>query len=196
MNSKNVLFEIDTDSSMSVISDRLHAQPFGEVPLEKSNTVLKTYDGTCIKPLSAMGATIQHNDRKVSCVFLVFKNGGEQLIGRDILDKIKLDFVWNLPKEMNVNNLTDEFSDIRSDDSAVVETNPVLMHCVENSVPCADVEESDKQIVGPVEQMGKQWHATSVCPGRDEVFSSVEDERTRISIKLQSLSAHSANTIR
>lgn len=155
LNDKNVTFEIDTGATMSVISDRMHAQHFGEVPLQKTNIVLKAYDGACIKPLGAMSATIQHNDMKVPCVFLVIRNGGQPLIGRDILDKIKFEFVCNSLSDVNVNNLIDEFSVLFNDElgsykyenvNFKVKTNTVPIFCKARKMLLAFVDAVDKEI--------------------------------------------------
>lgn len=109
LNGKNITFDIDTGATMSVISERTHAQHFYEVPLQKTNIVLKSYDGACIKPLGAMCATIQHNDENVPCVFLVIRNGGQPLIGRDNLDKFKFEFACNSLSVINVSKLIDKY---------------------------------------------------------------------------------------
>lgn len=50
VNEKNIRFEIDTGACVSVLSDKLYTQHFSDLPLRKCSTILKTYDGSLIKP--------------------------------------------------------------------------------------------------------------------------------------------------
>lgn len=78
---KRINFEIDIGASVSVLSSSVYTKKFSEIPLRKTNIVLRSYDGSIIKPVGTMRAPVEYNGKKEPCEFLVVVNGGNPLVG-------------------------------------------------------------------------------------------------------------------
>lgn len=83
-------FDIDTGAAISTLSDETYTMEFSDVPLRETNVALRTYNGATIEPLGVMRANIQHNGKTEKCDFVFVRNGGNPLIGRDILNKLEI----------------------------------------------------------------------------------------------------------
>lgn len=112
VNNVNVVFEMDTGAAVSVCSKELYDRFFSNVPMNKSNMVLKSYDGSVIRPAGSFNAKVKYNEREYQCEFLVICNGGKPLIGRDILNKINFKFTINSIASTDIDKLTNKYKEL------------------------------------------------------------------------------------
>jgi hypothetical protein len=82
--------ELDTGSSVSVISEADYVKYFKGEKLEKSLLVLKTYSGEKLHSLGVVRVQVQYNDQCSYLKLYVVKRGGPALFGREWLKSIQL----------------------------------------------------------------------------------------------------------
>jgi predicted transcriptional regulator len=116
--------ELDTGSSISVISEADYVKYFKGEKLEKSLLVLKTYSGEKLHSLGVMRVQVQYNAQCSYLNLYVVKRGGPALFGREWLKSIQLD--WRTKEETS-------FSDKR--DSCEVIYGKRLTFMLESSTP-------------------------------------------------------------
>ena len=91
---KDLDMEVDTGASLSVISVKTFQALWGgegEPRLKKTSVVLQTYTGEKVKPKGEVEVKVAHNGQETKVPLLVVEGGGPPLIGRNWLEKIKLD---------------------------------------------------------------------------------------------------------
>ena len=92
--------ELDTGSSVSVISEADYVKYFKGEKLEKSLLVLKTYSGEKLHSLGVMRVQVQYNDQCSYLNLYMVKRGGPALFGREWLKSIQLD--WKMIKSLTI----------------------------------------------------------------------------------------------
>ena len=107
VNGSDLSMELDTGASLSLISEQTytnmsHALP----PLTQSNVVLSTYTGEKIRPIGTVDVTVRYNCQQVTVPLLVIPGQGPGLVGRNWLEKIKLN--WSDLKVVNVFSSIDD----------------------------------------------------------------------------------------
>ena len=107
VNGSDLSMELDTGASLSLISEQTytnmsHALP----PLTQSNVVLSTYTGEKIRPIGTVDVTVRYNSQQVTVPLLVIPGQGPGLVGRNWLEKIKLN--WSDLKVVNVFSSIDD----------------------------------------------------------------------------------------
>ncbi|CAI6346683.1 unnamed protein product [Macrosiphum euphorbiae] len=100
---KNVLFQIDTGSGISVISvDSVKKFKIGSLDkLIKTNLKLKAYNGNIINPLGILSLVIGHKGLCKTLDLYVVNEGGPPIMGRDWITAFKV-----LPMELGLNTLS------------------------------------------------------------------------------------------
>ena len=94
LNGKEVEMEIDTGSSVSLISKTVFDKLQSSVTLPALNTEqikLRTYTGEEINVLESTTVTAQSGDHSATLPLLIVEGDGPSLIGRDWLTELKLD---------------------------------------------------------------------------------------------------------
>lgn len=76
-----------------MLGEKLYSQYFSNIPLRTSNKRVKSYDGASIKPLGVMSVPVRHERKEFGCEFMVIRNGGQPLIGRNVLNELDFGFV-------------------------------------------------------------------------------------------------------
>ena len=84
--------QVDTGSSVSLISECLYREKFQVKPLEKRNNVFYFYNGTQVQPLGVCQLNVTYKNRTEVVNFYVMRNGGPLLLGRDFLNKFAIRF--------------------------------------------------------------------------------------------------------
>lgn len=107
INDKSVSFEIDTGSSVSVCSEQFYNDNCKQCPLKKVSTILKTYNSEIIKPLGLFNASVVFKGKTFVCPFLVIRNGGRPLVGRDFLKIVNPSLDGNF-----INNLSENVEEV------------------------------------------------------------------------------------
>ena len=100
VNGNVIPMELDTGSSVSVISEADYVKYFKGEKLEKSLLVLKTYSGEKLHSLGVLRVQVQYNDQCSYLNLYVVKRGGPALFGREWLKSIQLD--WKMIKSLTI----------------------------------------------------------------------------------------------
>ncbi|KAK9739221.1 hypothetical protein QE152_g9202 [Popillia japonica] len=98
--------DIDTGSAVSAINYSTYISKFKDLKLQKSRTILKTYNGSNIHPRGLLNMLMKIDDVVKEVEILVVDGGGPPLMGRDLIDKFNI--CWPQGK----NNFSLEISDI------------------------------------------------------------------------------------
>jgi hypothetical protein len=87
---QKVTMEVDTGASVSIISEQTYLGFKNPPPLKKSVAMLRTYTGSLIPTLGSFEADIRYAEQEANLPIIVVKGNGPNLMGRNILKKIKL----------------------------------------------------------------------------------------------------------
>ena len=106
LNGEEVEIEIDTGASVSLISqvafDKLQSS-VTLLPLKTEQIKLRTFIGEEIKVLGSTSVTAQSGEHSATLPLLVVKGNGPNLIGRNWLTELKLD--WKVVHSINTNSI-------------------------------------------------------------------------------------------
>ena len=115
INSKYILKEIDTGASLSVISDKVLYENFGDNFIDDMKDVsftLKTYTGEEIKPLGVKTVEVKAKDGNIHKLPLVIVKGNHpSLLGRNWLKNVRIN--WHNINKISVKP-SDQFLEKRS----------------------------------------------------------------------------------
>ena len=111
--------KLDTGASVSIISSRVYRENFPEIPLQKSDTTLRTYTGEPIKVLGIFIAEVKCEGQQYSLPLLVVDGDGPSLFGRNWLSSITLD--WKSIKHLStgLDSLLQKYKEIFKDELMV-----------------------------------------------------------------------------
>lgn len=98
-------WKIDTGASLSIISKETFDNTFADCTLKPSNISLSTYTGVALTVHGMMVAEVQHISQSAMLPILVVDGTGPSLLGRNWLQKIKLN--WLLICSVNRTTQTD-----------------------------------------------------------------------------------------
>ncbi|XP_062374782.1 uncharacterized protein K02A2.6-like [Sardina pilchardus] len=136
VNGTDLKMEVDTGASVSVISQHSYHNLWRatEAPaLKKTNIRLRTYTGECIPLLGAIDVDIDYEGQKASVSLLVVQGEGPSLLGRDLLQKIRLHWgeIWGEIKNMTVaHDITAKYADVFRDELGTLRGTTVKL-CVD-----------------------------------------------------------------
>lgn len=85
--------EVDTGAAVSIISEHQFKQNLAHLKLTKPSVRLTTYTGEKIASIGEVIAEVKYQDQAATLPLRVVKGTGPNLIGRDWLQKIRMD--WN-----------------------------------------------------------------------------------------------------
>ena len=100
---KPVQMDIDTDASLSLISEQTFLELWPSATLQQTSIQLKTYTGTPVKVVGVMNATVCYEQQTVTLPLLVVEGVGASLLGCNWLEKIQLN--WTVIHNMNIDQL-------------------------------------------------------------------------------------------
>jgi len=92
INQQQVEMEVDTGASLSVLSEKTFRKFWPEQVLQKSSVKIRTYTGESLKVVGCMEADITYGDQKSHVSLLVVEGQGPNLLGRDLLRQIQLNW--------------------------------------------------------------------------------------------------------
>ena len=85
-------FEIDTGATRSIISEETYNQLRDKVELKSSKAVLSTYTGERISVAGEVMVPVKYQDQQYCLPAIVVKGPGPNLLGRDWLQVVKLNW--------------------------------------------------------------------------------------------------------
>ena len=89
---KPLTMEVDTGAAFSVVSENTYNSTLGNIPLRKSNILLKTYTDERIPVAGQINVHVQYGEQRAALVLLVVAEDGPTLLGRNCLKYIRLDW--------------------------------------------------------------------------------------------------------
>ena len=92
VNSHPLLLEVDTGAALSIINKTTFERNFPDLSLKPSNISLKTYTGEQLQVLGTIDVTAKYKDRIETLPLVVVEGKGPNLLGRNWLEKIRLDW--------------------------------------------------------------------------------------------------------
>ena len=93
LNGQKLEMEVDTGAAFSIISEATRQAAFSNQMLHPSDLVLKTYTDECKKVKGTLNMRVTYGDRKQKLVIVVVEGNGPNLLGRNWLKYLRLD--WN-----------------------------------------------------------------------------------------------------
>ena len=99
VNDLNIHLELDTGASVTVISEQSWKETLKSVPLHATNVVLKTYSGERLDVLGKASVTVEYKNQVKGLSVYVLKGKGPNLMGRNWLGHINLD--WGYIKKVS-----------------------------------------------------------------------------------------------
>ena len=84
--------ELDTGSAVSILPYDIFLAKFRDKKLEKTSTVLRTYNGEQIVPVGCLTVQVEHLDQSCVLPLHVVHTKGPVLMGRNWLHKLRLDW--------------------------------------------------------------------------------------------------------
>ena len=116
VNEKNIEFEIDTGSGLTIIFENMHKELFNKAVLLQTNVLLKTYSGEHLQVLGRLPVEIKHHGGVYKNLHIfVVKGNGTTLLGRDLLSKMKIDWYSVNKVDNSLNKLSEQYSSLFSD---------------------------------------------------------------------------------
>lgn len=89
---RTVPMELDTGSSVSVMSEGGYGKSLRHIPLKDTPMKLRTYTGKMVKPMGFCYVTEQYNGQSKELPIYITKNEGPSLFGREWLESIQLNW--------------------------------------------------------------------------------------------------------
>nr|XP_029724092.1 uncharacterized protein K02A2.6-like [Aedes albopictus] len=106
VNGKNIRFEVDTGSPVSIVSAKCRDRYFSESRMRGCTTNLVSYCGTSIDVLGIIDASVEYGSGKVTLPLYVVDSDKHPLLGREWLNAIPVDWNSVLQNPDAVNEIT------------------------------------------------------------------------------------------
>lgn len=122
VNNIELKMEVDTGASVSLISQgtfRKLCTEGGAPDLQETRVRLKTYTGECIPLAGAIEVDIDYHGQQVKGTLLVAEGEGPSLLGRDLLQKIRLNWgkIWGEVNNISVvQDIIAQYADVFKDE--------------------------------------------------------------------------------
>ena len=118
--------EVDTGASLSLISEKTYLSVWidnDRPPLQPTNTYLQTYTGERISVLGCIQVEVSHNNQTKQLPLLVVKDQGPNLLGRDWMSVLTLDWqtVYKLQDNRQLDELLQKYGDLFTDELGKLE---------------------------------------------------------------------------
>lgn len=107
VNGVSLVFEIDTGSPVTVISEQMYKRYFSNISLKPSDVILHSYNGDRLNITGVLNLTFNYNNKTNEIVVYVVFNGGPPLLGRDFFSRFNLQIC-------SINNCNNFIEDITS----------------------------------------------------------------------------------
>jgi hypothetical protein len=116
MNGDPILMEVDTGAKRSIMSEKVYNTLQLKPALQPTRSVLKTYSGERIRPLGVIDIKVMYGNQDLLLPLIVAPGDSATLLGRDWLNKLKLDWPslhdqWAEIKKVSV-SILDEYSEL------------------------------------------------------------------------------------
>lgn len=117
VNQRKLLFQIDTGSAVTCISENCYGANFNDIALKPCTQTLRGYANEAIKPVGSFRAAMTIGNRRATVNILVIRNGSRPLIGRDAMKEFHVNVLQiNNLVENDVNQLVAKYQDLFSNE--------------------------------------------------------------------------------
>ena len=127
--------ELDTGALLSLASEKTWEGVFHRCPLEKCNTLLRTYTGEPLPVLGQMEVNIQYEDQEATLPLLIVPGNGPPLWGRNWLTSIRLHWRDIKTVSLGVEPLLDQYSSLFSEELGTLKDVQVKLSVSKDAVP-------------------------------------------------------------
>ena len=160
---KDLVMEVDSGASLSVISEKTFEQTFGDsLQIEKTNIVLKTYTKQAIPIVGVASVTVRFEGETLSLPLVVIKGDGPCLLGRSWLNKFKrFQEVFSIEADTAVETILTKYPHVFEDGLGLVNGVKEHIHLKTDakprfyrprSIPYAMKERVDKELDRLIEE--------------------------------------------
>ena len=130
--------EIDTGAAVSLVSkETVNSSFMKNLPLHPTDVRLRTYTGEAVQVLGKVMVRVAKDNASVTLPLLVVKGGGTTLLGRDWLQKLKLDWktIFNLHSSLSLQQVLDSHKSVFTDELGTFNKSKVKFYLKESVKP-------------------------------------------------------------
>ncbi len=124
VNGAEMVMEVDTGAAVSVISEETFKSVWPESPpvVEPTRIKLRTYSGHSLQILGNITVLVEYQGQQESLPLLVVKGSGATLLGRNWLNKIRLDWqnIGRLDDRLTLQRILQKYSDVFRDELGAI----------------------------------------------------------------------------
>ncbi|KAK6179270.1 hypothetical protein SNE40_011672 [Patella caerulea] len=137
LNSKEVEMEVDTGAALSVMPANLYIEHFSNCELKPSSVVLKTYSGEVLNLMGELEVTVTYNNQTVVLPVIVVKGANPALIGRNWLQKLKLDWsnIFKVQADVDIQPWIKKFPTVFAEGFGVIKGHKANIRLKETATP-------------------------------------------------------------
>ena len=127
---QDVLMEVDTGASLSVVSEMTYKSMSSAPPLQSTRAKLCTYTGESLGVLGSISVSVCHNQQQKQLSLLVVSGDGPSLLGRDWLTQLQLDWtaIHQLCTPDELQAVLDRHSEVFKDELGTLQGKTVKLH--------------------------------------------------------------------
>ena len=130
--------EIDAGAAVSLVSEETVNSSFmKDLPLHPTDVRLRTYTGEAVQVLGKVMVRVVKDEASVTLPLLVVKGGGTTLLGRDWLQKLKLDWktIFSLHSPLSLQQVLDSHKSVFTNELGTFNKSKVKFYMKENVEP-------------------------------------------------------------
>ena len=135
----NLTMEVDTGAAVSLVSeDTVNNSPFlKSLPLQQTSVRLRTYTGQAVSVLGQVLVKVQYNKVNETVPLQVVKGSGTTLLGRDWLQKFRLDWkiIFKLHTTLTLQEVLDSHEEVFSNKLGTLKDYKVKFYLEEQAAP-------------------------------------------------------------
>lgn len=135
INGTEINLELDTGSSVSILSEQTWKSTFPGTPLHASNLKLKTYSGEQLKVVGQATVEVQYEEQSFHMPIQVVEGNGPSLFGRNWLKSIKLNWATIKKLSTNLDDILHKYSNVFKDELGTMKDVKAKLYVKEGSKP-------------------------------------------------------------
>ena len=137
---KSLKFEIDTGASVTLISEEMYNEHCQNTPLQKSSLTLRSYTGQPLQVLGQLTVDVSYHSQQGSYTLYVVKGSRPNLLGRDWLKHIRLEWKGiamsvNRINSLSYQSLLDQYYEVFSNELGTLLSTQAHLEVQPNSKP-------------------------------------------------------------
>ena len=134
-----LIMKVDTGAAVSIVSeDTMNSLPFlKDLQLQPTSVRLRTYTGESVSVLGQLQVKVQHDTTQATMPLQVVKGAGTTLLGRDWLQKFRLDWktIFKLHSSSSLQEILDSHKEVFSEKLGTLKDYKVKFYLEEQAKP-------------------------------------------------------------